>query len=148
MSKASHLAKMLKYLEDVSEVLRLLQSGDKGWLTVAKLQRLKKELEALMVEFDHKDHNEQPYVNLKEIHEAVAETLDQTTTVQKNALEMIREMRQETKKALRGAERRHYHQTTTKPILCIRCKKKPKHFGDYCKRCANDLGIRPTGKVI
>jgi hypothetical protein len=33
------------------------------------------------------------------------------------------------------------------PILCARCQKKPRHFDQWCKRCANTLGVRPTGKV-
>jgi hypothetical protein len=30
---------------------------------------------------------------------------------------------------------------------CIRCDKREQHFDQYCKRCANDLGLRPQGKV-
>jgi hypothetical protein len=31
--------------------------------------------------------------------------------------------------------------------LRSRCHKRPRHFDEYCKRCANELGIRPTGKI-
>ena len=31
--------------------------------------------------------------------------------------------------------------------LCSRCERRPRHFDDLCKRCANDLGVRPHGKV-
>lgn len=31
--------------------------------------------------------------------------------------------------------------------LCVQCGKKPRHFGDLCKRCANASGQRPVGKV-
>lgn len=29
---------------------------------------------------------------------------------------------------------------------CVKCGK-PAHFDEYCKRCANELGIRPSGKI-
>lgn len=32
-------------------------------------------------------------------------------------------------------------------LKCVRCNKRPRHFDDLCKRCANELGLRPTGKV-
>lgn len=31
--------------------------------------------------------------------------------------------------------------------LCSKCRKRQRHFDDLCKRCANDLGIRPSGKI-
>lgn len=30
---------------------------------------------------------------------------------------------------------------------CIRCRRRPRHFDDLCKRCANETGQRPTGPV-
>jgi hypothetical protein len=33
------------------------------------------------------------------------------------------------------------------PHICAYCNKREAHFGDLCKRCANELGVRPTGKV-
>lgn len=31
--------------------------------------------------------------------------------------------------------------------LCASCHRRDRHFGDLCKRCANDAGVRPIGKV-
>jgi len=31
--------------------------------------------------------------------------------------------------------------------LCSRCEKRPRHFDDLCKRCANEIGVRPRGPV-
>lgn len=33
------------------------------------------------------------------------------------------------------------------PKICTNCNKREAHFGDYCKRCADELGVRPHGKV-
>jgi hypothetical protein len=37
--------------------------------------------------------------------------------------------------------------TTAQGTLCSNCGKKPAHFGTLCKRCADELGVRPTGKA-
>lgn len=31
--------------------------------------------------------------------------------------------------------------------LCSRCARRERHFDTFCKRCANELGVRPRGKV-
>lgn len=31
--------------------------------------------------------------------------------------------------------------------LCVRCGRRDRHFDDLCKRCANELGVRPTGPI-
>jgi len=31
--------------------------------------------------------------------------------------------------------------------MCVQCGKREAHFGDVCKRCAEESGIRPRGKV-
>lgn len=31
--------------------------------------------------------------------------------------------------------------------LCVRCRRRERHFDDLCKRCANETGARPHGKV-
>ena len=46
-----------------------------------------------------------------------------------------------------GEQRIDQTEPQPKPHLCIRCNKREVHFDDYCKRCADELGIRPTGKV-
>ncbi len=40
-----------------------------------------------------------------------------------------------------------YHRRPRVPKMCIQCGKREAHFGDVCKRCADESGIRPTGKV-
>lgn len=34
-----------------------------------------------------------------------------------------------------------------KTVMCVWCEKHPAHFGGLCKRCADQFGVRPTGKV-
>ena len=47
------------------------------------------------------------------------------------------------------AMRKHIEEehSTPKPKMCARCDSREAHFGDVCKHCAEELGIRPTGKV-
>ena len=47
------------------------------------------------------------------------------------------------------ALRKHIEEehSTPKPKMCVRCDSREAHFGDVCKHCAEELGIRPTGKV-
>lgn len=47
--------------------------------------------------------------------------------------------------ARRAAELRQAAEPSV--ALCARCQKKPRHFEELCKRCANELGQRPSGKV-
>ena len=35
----------------------------------------------------------------------------------------------------------------TEAPKCTRCGKRPQHFDTLCKRCANETGNRPTGKI-
>jgi glucan biosynthesis protein len=46
------------------------------------------------------------------------------------------------------------HRAETRPAatqsethVCSNCERRPRHFDDLCKRCANELGRRPTGPV-
>lgn len=39
------------------------------------------------------------------------------------------------------------HRIANVPKMCVQCNKRPAHFGDVCKRCAEESGIRPKGKV-
>lgn len=44
-------------------------------------------------------------------------------------------------------ERRATSEAATQARLCVECRKRERHFGEHCKRCANTLGLRPVGKV-
>ena len=48
--------------------------------------------------------------------------------------------------AERQAKRKEY--VEKKPTLCYRCNKRPVKFDNYCGRCAEELGIRPKGKIV
>lgn len=54
-------------------------------------------------------------------------------------IECARERRSEMRRAIKPK--------TISATKCSECGKRDRHFGDYCKRCASDLGFRPTGKV-
>jgi len=43
------------------------------------------------------------------------------------------------------ADRRHRIPHVQK--ICTNCNKREARFGDYCGRCADELGVRPHGKV-
>jgi hypothetical protein len=39
-------------------------------------------------------------------------------------------------------------QPVAQPIhYCGRCNRRPARMGDHCKRCADELGIRPRGRI-
>jgi hypothetical protein len=39
--------------------------------------------------------------------------------------------------------------TNPEPVmhLCVKCGKRERRIDEYCKRCADELGIRPKGKI-
>ena len=42
---------------------------------------------------------------------------------------------------------RRHTDVQMQPTLCARCNKRPAKFDGYCGRCAEELGIRPKGKI-
>ena len=56
--------------------------------------------------------------------------------------EVIRAQRLELKRRLRPVQG-----LSTEAPLCTRCGKRQQHFGTLCKRCADETGERPKGKV-
>jgi len=56
--------------------------------------------------------------------------------------EVIRAQRLELKRRLRPVQG-----LSTEAPLCTRCGKRQQHFGTLCKRCADETGERPRGKI-
>jgi hypothetical protein len=100
------------------------------------------------------------HTNLKEVREHLVEEgtsaeevdyviallnglLEFRKTVNSLATEKMREMRIQTRRAIeQHMEEKH----PPKEVMCVTCGQRPRHFGDYCKRCVPD-NERPTGKV-
>src|SRR5215469_10529600 len=57
------------------------------------------------------------------------------------AEQAIRKLRIEAKQRERAAAEK-----PAQEVMCVVCHKRPRHFGDYCKRCVPN-NERPTGKV-
>jgi len=76
---------------------------------------------------------------------ALLDALFEMRKVLNNAADQaIRQVRLGQKRALdKHMEEAH----APKEVMCSRCNKRPRHFNDLCKRCADELGLRPTGKV-
>lgn len=73
--------------------------------------------------------------------------IDAMIEVRRLAESKIREVERQTRIARDRVLREHMEKEhSSEEVMCIECGKRPRHFGDYCKRCVPDE-LRPTGKV-
>lgn len=78
--------------------------------------------------------------------DALIEMVDAFTELRRAANRIIREVERQHKIAQRRAAELSAAQGTDNSKMCIVCRKRPRHFGDWCKRCVPE-DQRPTGKV-
>jgi len=97
---------------------------------LAKLERLSKEAGA-EISPTFKGHMDEVFQNLRDVDEWANKSYRQFKSLVTAVFGQLDYM---SRKPMESA-------------MCSNCHKRPAHFGSLCGRCAEELGVRPTGKV-
>ena len=149
--------------EDGAEVNRLRRERTVAKRELRELEKRERLNESLMTDldrFDELDFNELVALRSKlmefrklpdlsdyeAIDQGIKELGDQIEAYRLIRVEgnkQIRNLKIQARKVLEKHMQEHH---VPKEVMCVTCGKRPRHFGDYCKRCVPD-NERPTGKV-
>ena len=99
-------------------------------------------LRAKLMEF-RKSPGLSDYEAIDEGIKELGELIESHRTIVVEGNKQIRDLRIAARKVLQKHMNEHH---APSEVMCVACGKRPRHFGDYCKRCVPD-SERPTGKV-
>lgn len=77
----------------------------------------------------------------------VFKTMDDVLEWHRQLSVEVRKFEQFIHKTHTQVEREEAQQVEPVKHMCIRCNRRERRVGEYCKRCADELGIRPKGKI-
>jgi len=145
MKNIKKLERQVRNLAIIEQFLIDVEEDRVQSYTLAKLQNYDRILDELISDFSIKKEPE--YQALVEMKEKLHEIIQEELKMRRLVLDYEREVKNITKTLIRDSIRELQARVEIKQNLCIKCNKRPRHFGDHCKRCANELGTRPTGKI-
>jgi hypothetical protein len=77
----------------------------------------------------------------------VFEVLDEVIKFHSDMTVVVNQFENFITKASKQIEREEAQQPEPVKHLCINCNRRERRVDEYCKRCADELGIRPRGKI-
>jgi len=79
--------------------------------------------------------------------QTVLESIDKVIKLDQNIHQLHIVFERGLKKIYKRVEREAIDQIPVPEHLCTRCNRRPRKFNDLCGPCAEELGVRPHGKV-
>jgi hypothetical protein len=109
-------------------------------LSFSQIIQLKYDIELCMA--NDKEFNEFPQAK------QVVECIDEILTQYRASFQFVTGIEKALNKIVTVFEAIVDEHTESEVHMCIRCGKRQRKFDDYCGRCADELGIRPKGKIV